>query len=180
MRHRSQQPRPAPVAELGCAHYKRKCALLAPCCNTYFTCRFCHDAEKYEAVLDPKKLHRVDRHAVTTIKCLACGRVQPSQQTCEGCGVCMGAYYCSICNFFDDDTSKGQWHCDECGICRVGGKSKFFHCSGCNTCLSLSTRESHTCKADKLRTNCFLCLEDIFSSRDAGTMLRCGHAMHTT
>lgn len=26
---------------------------------------------------------------------------------------------------------KKQFHCDECGICRVGGRDKFFHCSQC-------------------------------------------------
>ncbi len=31
-------------------------------------------------------------------------------------------------HFADDDTTKEQFHCDDCGICRVGGRSKFFHC----------------------------------------------------
>jgi RING finger/CHY zinc finger protein 1 len=28
----------------------------------------------------------------------------------------------------DDDISKEQFHCDLCGICRVGGRQNFFHC----------------------------------------------------
>lgn len=28
---------------LGCQHYKRNCALVAPCCSKVFTCRLCHD-----------------------------------------------------------------------------------------------------------------------------------------
>lgn len=28
---------------LGCQHYRRKCALVAPCCSKVFTCRLCHD-----------------------------------------------------------------------------------------------------------------------------------------
>lgn len=27
----------------GCKHYKRNCKLLAPCCNTLYTCIRCHD-----------------------------------------------------------------------------------------------------------------------------------------
>ncbi|VAH16017.1 unnamed protein product [Triticum turgidum subsp. durum] len=30
----------------------------------------------------------------------------------------MGKYFCEKCNFFDDDISKKQYHCDGCGICR--------------------------------------------------------------
>ena len=28
---------------LGCPHYQRRCALVAPCCSQTFTCRLCHD-----------------------------------------------------------------------------------------------------------------------------------------
>jgi len=28
----------------------------------------------------------------------------------------------------DDTTSKKQFHCEDCGICRVGGRENFFHC----------------------------------------------------
>ena len=106
-------PAPAP-SSYGCKHYRRKCELLSPCCNSYYTCRLCHDEIKYDAVLDPKKNpHRVNRHAVTRVKCLVCKLEQPSQQNCSGCGVVMGEYFCSICNFFDD-TARGQWHCEVC------------------------------------------------------------------
>jgi len=37
----------------------------------------------------------------------------------------MGKYFCDICKFFDDDTSKKQYHCDECGICRTGARITF-------------------------------------------------------
>lgn len=38
--------------------------------------------------------------------------------------------------FFDDDVSKQQFHCDDCGICRVGGRQNFFHCATCGCCYS--------------------------------------------
>lgn len=45
---------------LGCQHYQRKCALVAPCCSQVFTCRLCHDD-----VCD----HKMDRYA--RMRCLA-------------------------------------------------------------------------------------------------------------
>ena len=29
------------------------------------------------------------------------------------------AHFCSVCKLFDD-TDKGQFHCEGCGICRLG------------------------------------------------------------
>uniref|UniRef100_A0A2P2KUH9 CTCHY-type domain-containing protein n=1 Tax=Rhizophora mucronata TaxID=61149 RepID=A0A2P2KUH9_RHIMU len=43
----------------------------------------------------------------------------------------MGKYFCAVCKFFDDDVSKIPYHCDECGICRTGGKENYFHCKRC-------------------------------------------------
>lgn len=33
----------------GCAHYRRRCKLVAPCCGEVFWCRHCHNEEKYTA-----------------------------------------------------------------------------------------------------------------------------------
>lgn len=43
-------------------------------------------------------------------------------------------YTCLVCNLFDDE-DKDQYHCDGCGICRIGGRNNFFHCEVCNMCL---------------------------------------------
>jgi hypothetical protein len=29
----------------GCAHYKRRCAVKAPCCGGFFVCHMCHDEQ---------------------------------------------------------------------------------------------------------------------------------------
>jgi len=35
-------------------------------------------------------------------------------------------------------TKKQQYHCDSCGICRIGGRDNFFHCDRCGMyCLQL-------------------------------------------
>lgn len=112
-------PAAPPPAYTGCQHYKRRCQLLAPCCNEFFACRFCHDAVKDEGEKNLKKAHKMDRHAVKTVKCMACGHAQAPAQACTACGVVLGRYFCGICNLFDDE-DRGQWHCEGCGICRVG------------------------------------------------------------
>lgn len=61
---------------------------------------------------------------------------------CISCEVVFGNYFCSICRMFDD-ADKGQFHCGECGICRVGGRENFFHCITCGLCLPLSRKDNH-------------------------------------
>lgn len=48
-------------------------------------------------------------------------------------------FTCLICNLFDDE-DKDQYHCDGCGICRIGGRNNFFHCEVCNMCLPLQLK----------------------------------------
>ncbi len=57
-----------------------------------------------------------------------CETRQPTAAKCASCGVSFGLYTCLQCNFFDDDLSKKQFHCDKCGICRVGGSQNYFQC----------------------------------------------------
>lgn len=157
----------------GCTHYKRKCALLAPCCGIFYPCRFCHDEVHELRQRDAKKIHKMDRHAVTVVKCMRCGMEQAPAQECAGCHVVMGAYFCGVCNLFDD-VDKGQWHCDQCGICRVGGAGAFIHCDVCNACL----KPGHDCVAGKLSGVCPVCYENLFDSRTPAITLQCGHTMH--
>jgi len=56
---------------------------------------------------------------------------------CRACGERFGEYFCEPCRFYDDDTSKGQFHCVGCGLCRVGGRENYFHCQKCVACLPL-------------------------------------------
>uniref|UniRef100_A0A8C0BRF0 RING finger and CHY zinc finger domain-containing protein 1 n=1 Tax=Buteo japonicus TaxID=224669 RepID=A0A8C0BRF0_9AVES len=101
-----------------------------------------------------------------------------AQQRCEGCHSLFGEYYCGICHLFDRD--KKQYHCAECGICRIGPKEDFFHCSKCNLCLSLSLRGKHKCIENVSRQDCPICLEDIHTSRVGAHVLPCGHLLHRT
>lgn len=92
------------------------------------------------AMQDPKKRHELDRKTVKELVCGLCDTRQPCSPTCQQCGVKFGKYTCMDCIFFDDDTSKNQFHCTDCGICRVGGRDKFFHCHKCGCCYSTSLK----------------------------------------
>jgi RING finger/CHY zinc finger protein 1 len=160
----------------GCRHYSRGCQLRSPCCNLYFWCRHCHNEAMDTG--DPKTAHQLDRFAVKTLRCGKCDLEQLVQKNCEGCGQLFGEYFCPICKFFDDDLSKGVFHCDGCGICRVGGRENFFHCAACGCCYAVQLRSNHKCIAGAMHHNCPVCLENLFHSTSQVRVLRCGHTLH--
>ena len=90
----------------------------------------------------------------------------------------LGAYFCATCNLYDDDESKQQFHCEECGICRVGGRENFFHCKTCGACYSVELRNNHTCVPNSMQRDCPICYEYLFDSLEAPQVLRCGHTIH--
>ncbi|XP_015776266.1 PREDICTED: RING finger and CHY zinc finger domain-containing protein 1-like [Acropora digitifera] len=151
-----------------CPHYIRRCALLAPCCNKYYPCRLCHDD-----VED----HNLDRKKVQEIKCIQCHSSQATASHCKECGIKFGRYFCGICRLFDDH-QKGQFHCDGCGICRIGGKDNFFHCNRCDMCLGIQLKDSHKCVERSSRSDCPICYEDIHTSRIPAHVPPCGHLLH--
>ncbi|KAJ8434401.1 hypothetical protein Cgig2_002603 [Carnegiea gigantea] len=133
--------------QYGCEHYRRRCRIRAPCCNRIFTCRHCHNdamvcvlfflllsmflnplililailmSYAASSLSDPMERHELVRQDVTRVA-----------KVCSNCGVDMGEYFCEVCKFYDDETDKKQFHCNECGICRVGGRENFFHCQKC-------------------------------------------------
>ncbi|XP_039606786.1 RING finger and CHY zinc finger domain-containing protein 1 [Polypterus senegalus] len=157
------------VSSFGCEHYKRNCLLKAPCCSKLYVCRLCHDA---------KEQHVMNRFKVKDVQCASCLRTQKAQQTCESCGIVFGEYYCNICHLYDAD--KQQYHCDPCGICRIGPKEKYFHCVKCNLCLAIDLEGNHKCVENVSRQNCPVCMEDIHTSRIGAQVLSCGHLLHKT
>lgn len=144
--------------------------LQTPCCGKVYTCRFCHDE-----VED----HPVNRKSITELICTICETRQCVQAECEKCGTRFGKYTCLECNLFDDE-DKMQYHCAGCGICRVGGQDKFFHCKKCNMCLPVQLKDSHKCVENVSRANCPVCLEDIHTSRIPCHIPDCGHLLHRT
>jgi len=152
---------------IGCEHYVRRCRLVAPCCDKEYVCRHCHNEAE---------THAMNRHDVTEVVCDECNNRQPVSASCNACGIQFAAYFCAVCNFFDDRIERNYYHCDKCGICRVkGDRGDYVHCDVCRTCVSA---EHHLCKAERFHTDCPICLENLFDSIKPANVLPCGHPIH--
>ncbi|KAG7364065.1 zinc-ribbon domain containing protein [Nitzschia inconspicua] len=122
--------------------------------------------------------HEIDRFAIAEIICRLCYTRQSSKTNfCTACDAQFGAYYCNICNLWMSD-DESPYHCADCGFCRVGGRENFRHCDDCGMCIDALLFDDHNCKAGKYMSNCPVCQEDLFSSRDASHEMPCGHAIH--
>src|SRR3989304_10601924 len=182
----------------GCKHYKRRCKIVAPCCNKIFSCRLCHDYVMYEhaeaiayEIIENKEIkeindkdsksnllpHKINRFNINKIVCDECNLVQDVKKFCENCGICFGSYFCQKCKLFDD-VDKKQFHCDKGGICRVGFEnSEPFHCDSCNTCINKEIKDNHKCFNIK-ETACPVCFDNLFETTKNYILLKCGHSIH--
>eukprot|EP00804_Cyclotella_cryptica_P019991 CCRYP_007880-RC/>CCRYP_007880-RC protein AED:0.10 eAED:0.12 QI:222/0.5/0.6/1/0.5/0.6/5/0/393 len=123
---------------MACVHYQRKNNVVSPCCNKVFGCRVCHD--EISVSCGP-----MDRFAIKEIVCKECNtRQSSSTNVCLSCGVTFAEWHCPKCNLWMD-LSKRPFHCDKCGICRVGGQENFRHCDQCCMCISNAVYETHNC-----------------------------------
>lgn len=160
---------------LGCSHYQRNCKLECPTCQRWFPCRFCHDQE----VTD----HKLQRSEVKHVLCMFCNTPQfPESGYCVNCEQELANYFCAKCVLYDNDSTKDIYHCDKCGICRLGlGLSKdYFHCDVCNICLSIDLKEHHKCVTNTTHCNCPICNEYLFTSVSKVVFMKCGHLIHQT
>ncbi|KAF9205355.1 hypothetical protein BGZ59_000517 [Podila verticillata] len=156
---------------LGCKHYRRGCKLKANCCGKWFNCRFCHDDACDHAIV---------RSETKEMLCMHCKTIQPAAQECSSCKATLAKYYCDICKLWDDDPRKQIYHCDDCGICRIGqglGKD-FFHCKKCNICMS-TRLANHKCIERNLECDCPICGEYMFTSTATVIFMPCGHCIHS-
>uniref|UniRef100_K3WB58 CHY-type domain-containing protein n=1 Tax=Globisporangium ultimum (strain ATCC 200006 / CBS 805.95 / DAOM BR144) TaxID=431595 RepID=K3WB58_GLOUD len=161
----------ANVSASGCSHYRRHCHVRAECCQQWVACRLCHNEQFTD--------HEIDRHAIRIMRCDACLTEQPCARTCSKCEAVMGAYFCQVCNLFDDAGDEKQvFHCDGCGICRVGGRDNFFHCDKCCGCYPHSLQNKHKCLEGSMHRECAICLEVTFASLESVHVLPCGHVLH--
>jgi RING finger and CHY zinc finger domain-containing protein 1 len=178
---------PVPTSELGrelenssavlrCQHYIRGAAIFAACCQQFYPCRQCHDEDVDGGHEDLQK------GQVTKVKCLHCKLEQHVADACinKDCQERFGDRVCLDCRLFDSTPDREFFHCDKCGICRLGRKEENFHCERCDTCVKASSRGRHTCIASPLRdAKCPICLCSMFYSSRPSCFLPCGHAMHT-
>ncbi|KAI8014396.1 putative E3 ubiquitin-protein ligase RZFP34 [Camellia lanceoleosa] len=95
-------------------------------------------------------------------------------------------------SFQGNRTSKKQYHCNGCGICRIGGRENFFHCNKCRCCYSVLLKNSHPCVEGAMHNDRLLALSTcpqahanqkrflqyLFESRNDVTVMPCGHTIH--
>ena len=158
----------------GCRHYVRNCKLKAECCGVFFTCRLCHDEDgKCSSTFERKKSKR--------ILCMSCLHVQPIGNKCEHCGIAFGKYYCGVCKLFDSTPGKSIYHCDKCGICRLGKGLGIdnIHCDECKACLTRETYGNHNCLHLYVLGTCPICNDHLYTNMKGITTLRCGHWIHS-
>ncbi|KAF8952782.1 hypothetical protein BGZ52_003900 [Haplosporangium bisporale] len=162
----------AELGHLGCKHYRRGCKLKANCCGKWFNCRFCHDD-----VCD----HNIVRNETKSMLCMKCKTIQPAAQDCNSCHVQLAAYYCDVCKLWDDDPTKPIYHCDDCGICRIGRGlgQDYFHCKKCNVCMNINFKGDHKCIERNLECDCPICGEYMFTSTSTVIFMPCGHCIHS-
>ena len=110
---------------------------------------------------------------VVNMVCNYCDKLQKCSQTCTFCDKSMSNYYCDVCKLFSSD--ENIKHCDKCGICRVGKDTT--HCDKCNMCINNDAFEDHKC-IDCFDNICPICQEDIRTSREPNTILKCNHVVH--
>lgn len=167
------------ISTLGCEHYKRRCEILSPCCKKFFTCRFCHDEHTQSPPPPGEKkdcqVLYLDRKAISTIRCKICKLEQTPSETCKACNIRFANYFCKICRLYDDGESV--YHCEECGVCRVGSRESTIHCSECKSCF-YKQEKTHKCYPNALDDNCPICLQHFAYARESFTQLRCSHWLH--
>ncbi|KAI1659277.1 zf-CHY-domain-containing protein [Daldinia decipiens] len=156
---------------LGCEHYRRNVKLQCSTCNRWYTCRFCHD--KVED-------HNLIRKDTRNMLCMYCGTAQRANDVCMSCGISAARYYCNICKLWNDDPDKPVYHCNDCGICRIGrgiGKD-FYHCKTCCACIAIGQEKDHKCIERSIDCDCPICGDYMFTSPKAVCFMKCGHSIH--
>ena len=161
-------PRP-----LGCNHYRRNVKLQCFTCDKWYPCRLCHDEAEN---------HTLPRRETRFMLCMLCKTPQSASQTCSACGEPAAHYYCPICKLWQNDPRKSIYHCDDCGICRLGkglGKD-FFHCKTCAACMSIEAQATHRCIEHSTKCDCPICGEFLFTSNLPVAFMKCGHSIHNS
>ena len=160
---------------MNCEHYERNCWMICPTCNEKYNCRLCHN-DIWELKKDG---HTLPRRDVREVVCKKCEMRQGVSNKCINCEEIFGKYYCDICHFWEN-RQKDIFHCDSCGICRIGRREEYVHCDICNACFPVESMEKHgdICRRNLFENDCAICMEEMGDSVKSGTVMRCGHIFH--
>ena len=176
---------------LYCSHYNKYNYLVSKCCKKVYPCRLCHNENED---------HEINRHNNDYVKCDFCKCIQKKNSSCKN-NECYKynkshQYYCDKCNLWTNtqdnnkiflnsmlihniNTNKEYFHCNKCGICRIGKKKDYVHCDKCNLCLHSNIYDNHVCKINMIGQNCPICLKSVWNTfNKSSTVLKCGHSVH--
>ena len=151
-----------------CTHYENNILVFADCCNKYYDCHVCHNAENN---------HNLIRKKIKKIKCINCSTENNLTNECINCKIKFGNTYCSICNVWCNKV-KESYHCYGCNSCIVGKKEDNIHCDKCNICILKKGGKNHNCDDIKKDEVCFICLNNLFTGLDSTFKLKCKHLIH--
>lgn len=167
---------------LGCKHYQRAVKLQCSRCNVWAVCRFCHDefsehcairyvSNSHYAIKYKLTIRAVCSNDTSRMMCMYCKTTQPIGQVCtnKDCGKDVSRYFCKTCLLWDSDPKKNIYHCDKCGICRIGKGLgiDYFHCDKCGVCLAICLSGKHRCIERNIDCDCPICGEYMFTSTSA-------------
>ena len=153
-----------------CVHYDRRCQLFFPCCETFYPCHMCHNAD---GMCD---YHCIGSDTCTKVKCNTCSSemtIDEKSKVCNKCNSKMADYFCSVCKLYASDANM-PFHCKECGVCRKF-ENDAFHCKSCGVCLEKRHGKDHACRPGFAHEECAICCDDTFSG---AVVLVCSHKFH--
>jgi len=153
-----------------CTHYSNNLLVYADCCNEYFECHLCHNEERG---------HILNRPKINKIKCTNCSTINKIGTHCTNCKIEFAKNHCRLCKLWCSKLNE-MYHCYKCRKCKVGDKSKYFHCDECNLCYSHNCKDSHICKIvnNNKMDDCSICLNKILNNTEQIAVLRCSHLIH--
>jgi RING finger/CHY zinc finger protein 1 len=163
-----------------CPHYTHWMACIHPDTGNVVACRLCYEAETATVF---------DRFRVRFMKCLFCHVAQPVGTACANPDCTahgrVHRYYCNICHLWEHHPDHAIFHCDACGICRVGRPEHFRHCDKCQMCVATRRdahsgmpTDAHQCWGKASDSPCSICFDDLARSHEPASFLTCGHVFH--
>ena len=155
------------IQKIECSHYpNKKCSdFYFNCCEKFYECVRCHNENENH----PFQLKN--------IKCIECSCFQDIGTHCNHCNIQFSKSFCKLCGLFSDQ--EHLYHCNDCGICRVGKKEELIHCKNCNIC---GFKDNHECfLLGKINDDyqCSFCHENLYTSMIPLQKLNCSHFAHT-
>lgn len=167
-----------------CSHYDKSCSKFKfECCNIIDPCKRCHIERNCTDI--EKKCSNIKSIKISHITCIKCNLEQEPSQYCSNpeCKIKFSNSYCKICQIWTH--KQNIFHCNDCGICRIGTEETLFHCYDCGICFDKSTKQSHQCSNSNQNkiskwTNglCVICNESTFNSLFKPIILPCSHFIH--